>query len=831
MKKGIKKLTVLATVASMLLSSVVSYADDSTDKKWDFLETLGIYSGENAEELGGETVTRGDYVTYFMRLLNKDYEAGENLFTDVDDGDEFYDAANNAKSLGYFTGLEFRPDDNINTEEALEMLERAMGYSVPLKHNSILSVASDMDLPLPANSEKMTFNEMTELFYAALHAPLMKYDISLGGTTTLEPEDDATVLSEYYDIEIIEGIMTANGVTSIYKADSGDKITIDGTNYGDPNEMGKEYLGYNVRAYIDFTNDEEFGELKYIEEKKNTVVELEAEEIDQMNTRVTKITYTQSGKDKSVSKKIDENAKVIYNGRFYASYTAADLMPENGNMKLIDNDEDGVFEVVHIWSYSTIYVDSFVNNTVYNKYSYSGALSSLKVDEREAQIDVLWDGEKNKITDIKAGQILSAAVSKDKEYIKIEISKASVKGTLGGINTDERELLIDDEYYDYIVPFGKEYTNLELGRGYIFYLNFRGEIAAAEKSSANDYEYAYVFKISYQDGEETADIKLFTQDGEWERYTVTDNVKIDGKRYTPEELVYGKKGVACPLYSDGATDRQVVQVKYDGDTIKEIKTAEETTQYDRFNKKTANLNYYGQNQSFSSLYYVNSQTVVFGIPSDTPEKTDAYMVAPSLTWDGAYTITAYGYDEYGDTDAFEIPITSSNIGKSISNCIVLDKHKILNSDDTVVETLRCSFGMFEDFEIEFNDTNQTNLKKGDLISLKVDYKGKIKTLTPIYSYVDEGEKLYSPSNLHSDSNLHGYVVKIDKENKRIIMNLGGSRGYQPLRIDDDEIVVKKYSVRKNKCDLISINDIEPGDYLVMYSGGSSISSIIKYDKE
>ena len=63
------------------------------------------------------------------------------------------------------------------------------------------------------------------------------------------------------------------------------------------------------------------------------------------------------------------------------------------------------------------------------------------------------------------------------------------------------------------------------------------------------------------------------------------------------------------------------------------------------------------------------------------------------------------------------------------------------------------------------------------------------------------------------------------------MNLGQNRTMQPLKMDDNEIVVKNYNIKKNRCELTSIFDIEPGDYLVMDSRGSNIESILIYDKE
>lgn len=821
-----KKLLAIITAMAIMcpINAVMAEQTEYDQSKIDFVQNFGVYFESEYDE----TISRGDFIISLMSLLKKDDAlTSEKLYSDVEENDECFDAANNAKMLGIYNELEFRPDDDILWSEAAEMLERAMGYSLRLKSESVMSIASKLKFPSMSASKKLTYGEVGEIFYAAMHAPLMKYDIKGGGSVSLESDEDKTILSEYYDVEIIEGIVTADRITSLYSEDglAFEGIKIDNSEYGDDNRLAKDYLGYNIRAYVDFSKDEDFGNLVWAEPEKTDVITIDARDIESVSERVTQISYTKDESSRTLREKIDENSRVIYNGRFFADYSAAELMPENGSVELIDNDRDGVSEVVKVWSYETIFVDRtlIADKVIYNAYTYVSATPSIKLDD--VDYDIYWDSEEEKFENIKKDQIISAACSKDGKYVRIETSKNSFSASLGGISKADEEITADGKAYEYTVEFEKEYT-LNIGQSYIFYLDAFGRVAAMVKDTGNTYEYAYLYSIAYDDSEDTASLKLFNTDGDWVRYAISDSVKLDGKKFKPSAIVDKDNSI----YSDGAAIRQIIKLKYDGTRIKEILTASENAKTGEFNKKTQSLNYYGQNSSFSSLFYVNADTVMIGIPSDNPSNTDAYVIAPSLSWDGAYTITAYEYDEYGDTAVITLPVTETSLAKTISNCIILDVTEKTNADNIAAAILRCSLGMFEELEIEIENASAVkDLKKGDLVNIKVDGLGKVISASKLYSWQNDGEKLSSPDNLHSDSNLFGKVVKTDPKNKRIIMNLGGTRFAQPLRIDDAEIIVKKYNVKKNRCDLISINDIRPGDYLIMYSAGSNITSIIKID--
>lgn len=126
----------------------------------------------------------------------------------------------------------------------------------------------------------------------------------------------------------------------------------------------------------------------------------------------------------------------------------------------------------------------------------------------------------------------------------------------------------------------------------------------------------------------------------------------------------------------------------------------------------------------------------------------------------------------------------------------------------------------------------SSIQKGDIVNLTLQRgTGKIKGITVKYSYKNMGEKLYSPDDLHKNDILYGKVIKNDPENKRIIVNLGPNHSYQPLRLNAEGVVIKKYNVRTARCEATSAYALEPGDFVVMETAASKITSVLKYEKE
>lgn len=837
-----KIISVLITLSVMLSMTVFPVEAESTydENKYNLLVALDVIDEADYVDIADDKITRSDYIIYLMRLFGRDGEQyiGNSLFSDLKVNDECYDAASIAKEMGWYPDLEFNPREDMCYGDAVKIIQRAMGYADRFTSNTLSYPASSLDLPSIAKEKEMTINDMTELFYSAIHEPLLLFNIVSDSSLSVNISKENTILSKYRNIEVITGTVTSNSVTSIYSdalfASGG--IEIDEVYYRDENDIGRDYLGYNVRAYMDYTDDEDEGNLIYITEYRTDVILIDSSEIQNVNDRVTQITYTPSERRLKTAK-IDVNAKIIYNGKFFGDYTKNDIMPENGSVKLIDNNRDGTADVVIVWSYVSMFVDnvSLPYKKIYNGYKTNTALMELCLDEDEVELyDIILDGNEISFSDIQRYQILSVAKSKDVSngYVRIEVSNTQIKGKVEAIDRTEAELKIDGEYYSMLPEFMNEYNNILLTNSYVFYIDAFGNVAAMTvDNEESSFIYAYLYKAVAYDSDDAAALKVFTQDADWMKFEINKEIRYNGKKVTPYELINGvprderRRG----LVEGGTTNRQVIKIKTDGNSITSLETAGSGSEIGEFNCFRENIAYRYQNLSFDNKYFLGDDTIILGIPSDDPDNLDAYILNPVLAGDKLYSVSAYTLDEYGFPDIITIDVPTFR--KNIQTCLVLRTKVAIDKDGMPCTVLRCSFTNFGQYDIEVSNTvNIDSLNRGDIIDITVNEIGQIISYSKKYDYNIDGKTYYYPSTFHSNAFLRGRIVKVDPENERMIVNFGGERTSQTLRLTYADLNIKRYNESSKTAQVVSAYALVPGDFVVIDHRASIVREVIVYEE-
>ena len=109
------------------------------------------------------------------------------------------------------------------------------------------------------------------------------------------------------------------------------------------------------------------------------------------------------------------------------------MIPKDGKITLIDNNNDNSIDAFFISDYITVVVQNISENTktVYNMIS---GTQNLILDEKEKTIDMYKGDEKIQFSQIKTGDVIKAAISRDKEYIKLMISSNKVSGIIKQID-------------------------------------------------------------------------------------------------------------------------------------------------------------------------------------------------------------------------------------------------------------------------------------------------------------------------------------------------------------------------------------------------------------
>jgi len=224
---------------------------------------------------------------------------------------------------------------------------------------------------------------------------------------TFMTSDGATFLSEYLDIYRYSGIVNKNRVTSLSEptGTDDDTIVIGEKTFADTSGISEDYLGCEVNVYVRENKNDDFGEVIYVEETpKNKTVTVCGE--DEPYAKGYIFSYYQGNAEKEL--KISPIVKLIYNGKA-TTYNARYIDVDNGYVKLIDNDNDKVYDVISVVEYENYVVDraSVENEKIFLKHGYQA------LDLKNENYTIYSDDKKIGLDEIISGAVISVAASEE----------------------------------------------------------------------------------------------------------------------------------------------------------------------------------------------------------------------------------------------------------------------------------------------------------------------------------------------------------------------------------------------------------------------------------
>ena len=559
-----------------------TYAEDQNanisnfKEEKEFLKLLDI-SGSSV--LDKAEIARGEFVAYTVNLLYPDNifdskEAGADiLFSDVDATHSFYDEIRAAKSLGIISGtadMSFKPDENITFNDAVVVMVNALGYSYYAQANGgyptgYLFTASQIDLTkgITNVSGALTGNVMAKLVYNAFFVDEVVIDGVSKDGTNLSIRPDSNLLSSKYDIykydaqvvrtfiSSIDGEGAMNDETVSLKLGEGKKITAFTGNTGIEYELGKK-----LTVYV--KNNEETG--------KNEVVAYQpfskSQEIQITSTDIINITNTYIEYEKEygdyVKLKTEISPIVIFNGVCLFSYDNSVLSAEDSILTFIDNDGNGIYEIISILSFNfkgnlSSYGIPLVNNPAWNvvadridtvnklvtcKFNPS---NNIRLNEDEAIYTVVsTGGDIRTLEALEENDIISVALAPNKvdgkNYYILYVSRNERNEILTSYNKNDNELYFDNEILKVsssIYKIKSGYTNnLTTNTGINVYLDATGKVAYMGNLTGSSNNYAYLISAAVRNSsEDYLVVKVLEKTGNVATYNVSEKVKIDGISY------------------------------------------------------------------------------------------------------------------------------------------------------------------------------------------------------------------------------------------------------------------------------------------------------------
>lgn len=655
-----KKIAVIISFIFLLSSfQALTVSAGKNDEALRFLIDMGFLDGENID--AGQGITRRDFAETVVSIMG--YSGGaepvDTVFSDVKHDDEKSGYINLVSSVGIMKGYSdgrFLPYSMVTYSQAVKILVAMTGYDVygelyggyPSGYSRIAAEIGIINgLNIKANDE-IPAGELALMIKNALEIDVLER-VTYGNDITYQARKGVTLLSKGHSVYKIEGRLTATYFSSLAGGGTRSRniIEVDGIQYLTDKSDIYKYLGYYLTFYIK-QGDGNRDEIAAITSKSAYNAETYISGDDIISVKENKIIYAdENGREKTAL--FDSDTDFIYNGKAKLSWSITELSEKNLDLRLLDFDNDGCFDVIFGNNYVNLIVQNVVtdskaiyfktNSPEHQRISFSEDKKYIITDKNDKEIQ---------ISDLKEWDVLSVAKSLDGEVYFIKYSDDSFSGLCtesasGTVTIDGVSYDVDDN-----MAGNSKIDSAEIGRAGVFYRDFRGMIAAANYKGNKTGKYGYVVGMTKGSGLGTeVKIRLYTEDGEFKNFDLAPKLKLD-------ETVIPREDI-----TDNTVINQLViyEVNAKGE-INGLETSKDGSLYDRdqrlkvFTKddEFASVAYRGGNmRMMASRYIIPDYCKIFVIPDDISDELAFGMYsAGSLYADAAYPNVAV-YDVDGDS--------------------------------------------------------------------------------------------------------------------------------------------------------------------------------------
>jgi len=496
-------------------------------------------------------MTRAEAVASLVKAFAGDVSfAGWLPFVDVAESTAHYTDIMTAYHMGYITGdegAEFRPNDYVTTGELFVMTLRAISYQDVAEkvydHNmsKMLRQAEQLDLVKDTGITDYTAfatrGQMAQIFYNALLAPRFSLYMTSGDYLVYDNESD--LLAVNHNKTLTRGIVEETRMSTIDGTQKTGKTTvkIGGQTFADPEGKLDNLLGQQVIVMTDDKNpDTILLAWKTLKNEEvilpanalvSTTDDIEAGRIVVMDAEGDRETYD-----------LEDKFNVVINGVSYPYYSADDLMITNGQLRLLDNDRDGVYEVVFVEVYTLHYLkNAFFDDATVTIIDSEGVRQTF---DREQLTIVNAVGEEQAPKRVIANSVVKLYQSVDGVYNKLVLYPDFVAGKLQSM--DDAVVAVDKNTYDLSLAYRVAERDIEPvpGENVALFVDENNEVIWIERNldSIRD-GWTIAFSQQYKVGKGlNSDLcfRFFTIDGNWKEVFAAEMVLVDGISTTRSAL-------------------------------------------------------------------------------------------------------------------------------------------------------------------------------------------------------------------------------------------------------------------------------------------------------
>ena len=856
-----KRLLMIVLCITMLLpggipATAAGQAEDSG--RYGLLAALGLAGWEASDSDGKTPLTRGELARIAAVLNGADAQtAGRDIYKDVTEERSDYGYITACYDGGYlkgFPGDVFRPDARAAKDDLVRIVMDALGYGGLIAvqgggRTAYLNMASRCKLRIPAGNGEVSRADAAAFLLDALETEMAEAtEIRTGGE--LWYQTARTLMEVRFSVFRQDGILTDDGLSSLTGASQTTRghAVVGGLLLDDPRRLCEEKLGFEVEAYY-YEQSYDGRELIFITEgRHSTHLTLTDEEFLGIDAAGTTLSYELKGAARVKKAKLSPRADFLYNRCADDTVAPADITLANGTMTLIDNNGDGVYDVLAIAEYETC----VVKQVSADEGKIFGYLSDTPIDvmrELDREI-VICDtaGAPLELNQIRRMDVVSCAASKNGRYKKLIVSRETVTGEIKEQQTvnGKTEIAVGDETYQVQQPvYNKYQLSLEVGAAVTLYLDFENRVAAFTAPKAR---YAYIYGAAHKSLlEDTYQLKTFESDGKWYERTLAEKVTYNGAVLTDAAAWQKLETVRRELEEQGADTakwQHVAKIELNGRG--EIDDVTDSVILRQGGVDIRRANFYGGNNSFTGSgnigedAMISGDTVVFFLPEDKQNLEEYYVADSSCFMDGQYfAISTY------DISKFTVGLLVVDAGRddpqwrfrNRKNLVVGSVSQGLNAAGDVVTKLGgylqsrtyTSENTFDRVAeiLQFPEQKPgVGVQKGDIVTLIQNTKGDITdarllfdvndafTEYPMKSYDGDAFRVYG-----------GYVQEYDPETKRIWLD---NCPYHSMMSTNMSVYL--FDTVTQKLRTFVASDIIPGDYVCVVVRYDVIYDVVVYRK-
>ena len=525
-----------------VLPAQTAFASDTDfESNAKFLSSLGITWQIDTSD-PSRRVSRAEFVAMAVKIINPNLNITfTGNFSDVTSETRYSNEIYTALSYGLLNGTSsgtFSPDEPITYAAALKILVASLGYEEYAYINGgyptgYIVQAGKVGITDGVSSyganDPVSLESAIGLIKNALTCDLRKIVSISDDYVETKVIYGSNCLSEYFGFKKISGILYTAGYASLISDCSVDEPT---AQIGDQTfRCGlsgiEKYLGCSVTGWYDDSTHE----LRVLEPSDhNETVSFDAQNVYGYNNFELTVYTGSSNRTKSYS--LDKGYYFALNGRLITP-TASDFVFPSGKISLIDNNADGVYDVVIAKKTEYVVVKNMnlSTMTVYDKKR-----SDMKIvlkNEDGYCYTLEKGGVKIEPSQISAEDVLEVCQSRDGYLSQVRVSSQYVKGTISEIGKDT--VGIDGTSYKYNDYFEK-YFKPQLGQSGKFLLDCEGKLTFISSLYIEGVEYGYFLYFGGRTNGLSSErkIKVLTEAGNIEIFELADRVKLDGEPYSKE---------------------------------------------------------------------------------------------------------------------------------------------------------------------------------------------------------------------------------------------------------------------------------------------------------